>query len=196
MPAKNVVLIAEDALGMSVLKRIIKEFNPTLCIHLEKIAGGFGDIKKNCHKYIEASRVVPHIVLTDLDNHDCPVTLMTQWGVNALPDCCLFRVAIKEIESWVLADRSGFASFLKVTINSIPAYPEQEGNPKEILLNLAKRSRLSLAKDLLPDPNSSARIGPFYNERLGEYVMNAWDIRAALLNADSLKRAIQRIENL
>jgi hypothetical protein len=50
----------------------------------------------------------------------------------------MVRVAVREVESWVLADRRRIANFLSAPLNSIPMDPEQLDDPKMALLTLAR----------------------------------------------------------
>lgn len=43
-------------------------------------ARGFGALKRGMAKFREASKSLPHIVLTDLDRYPCPPALLDDWG--------------------------------------------------------------------------------------------------------------------
>lgn len=197
MPNTNVALIGEDELCLAILKKLINQFNPTLCIHYELITRGFGNIKNSIAKFDQASRVVTHIILTDLDRHPCPISLIEDWKVPNNRENLIFRIAVREIEAWLLADRNGFAEFLGIRSQIIHPYPEQIEDPKSLLLQLAGRSRRAgLSKDLVPGKNSTALIGPLYNERLTQFIINSWNPNSASANSESLDRAIRRIEQI
>ena len=53
----------------------------------------------------------------------------------------MFRAAVMEVESWVMADRAGFAAFLSIPLHHIPSPTDDILNPKEFLVSLAKRSQ-------------------------------------------------------
>jgi len=70
------------------------------------------------------------------------------------------------------------------------ASPEQIRDPKSELFRLVSRSRKKQIKqDILPK-DRFARIGPNYNERLGEFVFYFWDVSRAMQRSNSLKRTI------
>lgn len=198
MPNTFVALVGEDELCMAVLKKLINQFNPTLCIHYEFVTRGYGNIKNNISRYVQASNNISHIILTDLDQYPCPLSLIHDWNIpNTKRENFIFRIAVKEVEAWLLADRVGFANFLKVNPQVIPPYPEEIVDPKQHLLKIASRSRVSgLARDLLPTKNSTAIIGPLYNERLTKFISDTWNAATAAENSNSLLRAIKHIQEI
>lgn len=189
-----VVLVSEDELSESVLRRLLahsgRPFNVTGCIS----ARGFGNIKRGVPTYKSACKAVPHIVLTDLDNAPCPPALISSWGLANCPSELMFRVAVREIEAWLLADVDGMSAFLSVPATRFPTHPEAEPDPKQTLLNIARRSRQRRMRDeIVPPPGSSASQGPFYNQHFCRFVRDNWDVQRATLKAPSLARMIQRL---
>jgi len=145
---------------------------------------------------VNASRALPHVVLTDLDQIRCAPLLRQQWGVTDLPKSMLFRVAVRESEAWVLADRAGFADFAGIPVNKVPAAPEILADPKQELVNLVRRSRNKrLAAELVPAQGSAVSIGPLYNERLSQFVRETWSMEAAMANSPSLARTVSRLQS-
>jgi hypothetical protein len=178
----SVALVAEDDLSMAVMNRLVAASGRPIEVSRRLVERGFGNIKRSVSKYRQASKVIPHVVLTDLDRAACPSALRAEWGVADLPTSMLFRVAVRETESWLLGDRHG-----------LPQNPETLQDPKQSLINLVRRSRKRrLREELVPAHGSSASIGPLYNERLGEFVAQSWDIDAASQTCLSLQRARQR----
>lgn len=55
-----------------------------------------------------------------------------------------FRIAVREVEAWLLADAEQAAGFLAVPLARIPAEPETLPDPKATLIALAGRSRKEL----------------------------------------------------
>jgi len=108
------------------------------------------------------------------------------------------RVAVREVEAWLLADRSRLAGFLSVSAGAIPASPEAEDDPKQTLVNLAARSRRrDIRIDMVPRPGSGKNVGPAYTARLIEFISagdNPWSPVDAALRADSLRRCMSALE--
>ena len=194
MISHSVVLAVEDELSAAVLRRLLEQFQVGLSIDRLINARGYGALKAGLEKFKSASHVLPHVILTDLDRYPCPPALLEDWKAVSLPPGCLLRVAVREVEAWLLADREGLADFLTVALNKFPEYPETELDPKQKLINLARKCRSRrLSAELVPAPGSSAPIGPGYNARFCEFVVNYWNIDRARNRAPSLDRAINRI---
>jgi len=138
------------------------------------------------------------VLLTDLDRKECAPTLIGEWlGRQAKPEGLLFRVAVREVEAWLLADKQNFASFARVPLAKLPEAPEDLDDPKQTLLNLVTRySPASLKKDLVADHGHGPRQGLVYNERLSQFVRACWDLEEASMRADSLARTRRRIGEL
>ncbi len=193
--ALEIALVVEDALSLAVMERLLSFAGRSYVVKLPMVTRGAGKIKTSVQRYRQASHVLPHVVLTDLDQVDCPVALLTQWGVSPLPVNMLFRVAVREVESWLLADRVGFAAFAGVAVNKVTQQPESLPDPKQELINLMRRSRnRRLASELVPPAGSAVSIGPLYNERLSAFARSSWDVNAALVSAPSLARTVARLQ--
>jgi hypothetical protein len=108
-----------------------------------------------------------------------------------------FRIAVREVESWLLADRESLAAFLGVAESRIPLQPEALANPKETLVNLASSSRRRPIRiDMTPRPASGRSVGPAYTSRLIEYTQSNWRPDIAARHADSLLRLCNRVTEL
>lgn len=189
-----IALIVEDELSGAVMRRLIAATGRNFVIDRMINARGHGQIKSGIGKFRTSSYALPHVVLTDLDRYPCPPALLDNWGATDLPPQFLFRIAVREVEAWLLADREGIAEFLHVAVSKVPHAPEAEDDPKRTLINLARRSRKKrLAQELVPAPDSAAPIGPLYNARLSEFVNDKWDVDRAKLLADSLFRTLNRL---
>jgi len=147
--------------------------------------------------YNNAARRVPWIVLVDLDRDaDCAPPLRSAWVPQPASHLC-FRVAVREVESWLLADVERLADFLGVSRSRVPAQPESLNDPKETLVNLARTSRRrDIREDLVPRPEGGRRVGPAYSSRLIEFVSGRWRPEIAARRAESLRRAIACLTRL
>lgn len=191
---QSIAVVVEDELSGAVMRRLIAATGRDFAIDRMINARGYGQIKSGIGKFRTSSYALPHVVLTDLDRYPCPLALLDNWGVIDLPPQLLFRIAVREVEAWLIADREGIAEFLHVAVGKVPHAPEAEDDPKRTLLNLARRSRKKrLAQELVPALGSSAPIGPLYNARLSEFVNEKWNIDQAKLVADSLSRTLNRL---
>lgn len=131
-------------------------------------------------------------VLVDLDRSpDCAPELVAE----ALPDPAdgmCFRVAVREVEAWLLADRVGFARWAGVPASRIPVDVEAIVRPKEQLVGIVRGSRYRERREaLVPHPDSGRVEGPAYTSALTAFVASVWDVAAAASATPSLARAIR-----
>lgn len=191
---RDVLLVVEDELSGVVLRKIVEQFGNGLFVYNVLPMGGFGRIRNSIQRFKNASKSVPHIILTDLDRCDCAPDLLRDWGVDAVSKDLLFRVAVREVEAWLLADREGVAGYLNLPLVKMPQQPEQENDPKQTLFNLVRKcKKRSLIGELLPAAGSRASVGPLYNARMGSFARDNWNVQRAVINSDSLSRAVKRI---
>jgi hypothetical protein len=157
---------------------------------------GKSQLVRNLGGYNAAALRLPWLVLIDLDNEPCPVDYAT--AVLPAPASMMCRrVVVREIEAWLLADRSGFASWAGVSVARVPADAEALVDPKRSLVNVVRGSRnRNLRNDIVPRPTSGRSVGAGYNSRLREFVATHWDLQAALRNSDSLWRAYNCLQKL
>lgn len=188
-------LVYEDVLSGLVLRKLLS-VNSALCLVGTHNKHGFGGIKKHILGYNAAAEHLPFIVLTDLDTHPCPPDLIKEWGIVNHHRNLIFRIAVHATESWLLADREGFAKYLGINPKNIPLSPDSILDPKQKLLSLVEKSRKrDLKEDILPRYRGD-KFGPDYNGRLGDFVQNFWDASKARLSSRSLDKAIKRIEEI
>jgi len=192
----EVMLVVEDVASEHVLRRILRHALPDASIAGVNVSGGFGQIKARMGRYLNACNVFPHLVLTDLDTYRCPIALMSEWGLpDQLPESLIFRVAIREVEAWLMADRERIAEFLQVPVTKIPADVESEVDPKRCLINLARRSRSKrFAVEFCPADGSKASQGVLYNDHLIRFTTELWRVDVARRGSESLDRALRRLE--
>jgi hypothetical protein len=109
-----------------------------------------------------------------------------------------FRVAVREIEAWLLADGKRLARFLNISTALIPPDPESLTDPKQTLLGLVRRTRQTTLKRLmLPQPGTSGRVGPGYVRGILGFLNHKtypWRPQVAAQNAESLRRCIRALE--
>jgi len=124
----------------------------------------------------------------------CPPAVVDAWLPRRDPGM-LFRVVVREVESWLLADRTNLADFLRVAVAKVPSAPEEEIDPKQSLVNLARKSRSAEIRRLLvPAKGSSATEGPAYTSEMRRFVDNHWDVAEARKNAPSLASCLKALE--
>lgn len=190
------VNIMENGNNPSLPRLIFEEGTPW-------IAGGYGDIKT---KYLPAMKNMAEkngicsIVLVDLDKEECAPSLIRQWFSldNDIPIVLhpqlIFRVAVRETESWLMADRKKFARFMKMPIVNVPHNPDHLRDPKrkifELISQYCKKQRCRML------PSSGSHIGEDYNSSLCQFIQSQWRPEEAASYSDSLKRMIFSLRKL
>lgn len=140
----------------------------------------------------------PWLVIVDLDNDaDCAPSFLKQCKLN-LSSCMCFRIAVRAVEAWLLADRQSIATFLRVPASQITPRPERDLlDPKAEMVKLASQSSdARLRAAIVPRPGSGRSIGSGYTACLIEYVHKYWRPSIAAQNADSLRRALDCIQHV
>ena len=193
-----VYLAVEDGLGEAIADRLVEEENEGMHVAVRVGRRGNSYLRENLPRFVQISQTLPVFLLTDLDRCTCPVGLINRWRGNmSLPQEMLFRIAVREAEAWLLADREGFAGFSGVSLDRMPEHPESLADPKEALLNLIRRyGRRAIKADILPERKSTAKVGPAYNQVLCTFVQKSWSPQRAGEVAQSLKRTQIRIHEL
>ena len=160
-----------------------------------------GSIESRIHGLNQRALYIgPVLALADLDRPmSCPVALVEQYvrGLRIAPNM-LIRIAVLEIESWILADREGIAEWLAVPSNIVSRAPEELNDPKRSMVQLASRSAHRCLREAIAPLSvlGTSRTGPGYNEMVSEFVALQWNPEAARYNSPSLDRAITRIGEL
>jgi len=187
-------VVVEDGLSEQVARRLLAESNRSFHINSVISRGGNGYLKTKIAALNKSAQVLPFFVLTDLDMGICASALIKEWLPSYKSHNLIFRVAVREVEAWLLGDRDGIAKFLGISVDITPTNPEALPDPKRALLQLATRTRKAEVRHrLLPRRSSSAMQGPDYNGCLAEYVASHWKPSAASLLCPSLAKCRIRI---
>jgi hypothetical protein len=139
----------------------------------------------------------PIFILTDLDDTVCAPSLIQNWrGSHDFPENLLLRVAVREAETWLLADKIGTADLLGVSPAKIPNDPENINDPKSFLLNLARQAKRDVRSELIISKGAIASQGLGYNRILSKFAATDWDFDAAAHRSGSLAKASMRLAEL
>lgn len=194
MPSIPINLAVEDVLSEVVVRTILARSGREYHVGTAYGRTGFGYLRSTIFGWNAAAKGVPFMLLTDLDKYGCPAELISDWlNVPKHPNL-MFRVAVREVESWLLADRGNLSRFLSVPVALIPLDPDHIEDPKGTLVSVAARSRSRDIKGrIVPRRNSTAKQGPDYNGCLAEFVRDHWDLVVASANSNSLTRMLSRV---
>jgi hypothetical protein len=160
---------------------------------------GVEHLLKRAAAYNQAAIHGPWILLLDLDHRGtCAPELMGKVLPNPAPHMC-FRIAVRQIEAWLLADRERIAEYLGVRQARVPADPDALEDPKQAMVDLAAASSRSLVRrEMVPRPGGGRQTGPAYAGRLIEFASDPrlWRPRVAAESSQSLRKAANAIGTL
>lgn len=194
---RYVALATEDKLSEEVGQRLVDDAGSDLTVTLRLRRGGFGYLKSRMRNFCELAHRMPVLLLTDLDAAQCPVTLIEDWSRNNIvPDQFIFRVAVRQVESWLLADRESIANLFKISLRRLPGNPDKLPDAKRLLLQLASKAPRRLREELLAVRGATASQGLGYNTILSDFVRCHWNPTRAAQRSDSLNRARLRLSEL
>ena len=195
----SVFLYAEDELCQVLGEAILHHVDAHARV-VSRATGGFGVIKASLSKYGQLSRQVPVLVVVDLDRAACPVALMEAWGVDGgrFPDLC-FRIAVRECESWLMADPEAAARYFGMQPVHLPREPDDEEDPKASFLSVLRRrsrGKRRLIDEMLPAKGAESVVGLGYNTHLRAFVETEWSVARAMTRSESLARAVRGVHTL
>jgi len=127
-PSQIILSVAvEGDLDEVALRRLLAEAG----LPFGKVYGKAGKdrLRNRIHDYNNAARLMPWIVLVDLDREaECAASLCRSWLPEPAPKLML-RVAVRALESWLLADGEAISEYLGVSRDRVPLAPDSEPDP-------------------------------------------------------------------
>lgn len=194
---KGLYIATEDTLTEAVAERLILDAGGGLRVDVKISGKGSGNLKKKLPELTRVAYSLPVLLITDLDRVACAPLLISIWkGRGKFPQDLLFRVAVREVESWLMADAEALANLLKIRCTKIPIEPDTIGDPKRTLLELAKKAPRTIREELIKAPGAIAAQGIGYNSVLGQFVREDWSAERAAARSPSLASARRRIDEL
>jgi hypothetical protein len=185
----------EGIVDEAVLRTIVESVGAELSYVYP--VGGKPQLDKRLSGYNEAAKYSPWCVLRDLDmDAVCPADLIDRLLPAPASAMCL-RIVVRAVEAWLMADRQRMASFLSVSSAAIPVSPEDADDPKETIINAARRSRKTAVRNgMVPRPGSGRSVGAGYTSLMIEYARTRWRPEVAAESSESLRRCIVCLKNL
>lgn len=191
-----VTIAGEGRLDLDVAEKLVLHYGGEVGNRYDK--GGKPGVQSKIGGYNnDAARTnMPWLVLLDLNSDECPPSLRTKLLNEPAPFMC-FRIAVREIESWLMGDAESLASYFGVSRSLIPPEPEKLDKPKESLIQLAKRSnKREIREGIARKGSAQLELGPRYTALMRKYARNNWRPEVAAERADSLRRAMACVSKL
>ncbi|GMA51375.1 hypothetical protein GCM10025857_27320 [Alicyclobacillus contaminans] len=187
-------VVVEGLVDEAIADRLLREIGIPGDRYIISVRGGRAKIMSKLQNYNYAASRQPWVIFMDLDNDECAPSLIARYLPSPNAGMCL-RVAVREVESWIMADPTHLANFLGLSPSVVPTSPDAEEDPKLKLLQLARRSRRrDIREDLVVERNGTLREGPAYAGRLQRFVREEWDVQRAAERSDSLLRCIRGLQ--
>lgn len=181
--------VLSEAIGLRLLSELPVPVTPSLLLR----KSGFGYLRAGMHNWRQLAQRQCVLILTDLDQIACPVAMRSDWlGKTPVPAGLLLRIAVREIESWVLADHEALRLLLGPK-GTLPPKPDTLPDPKQHLLKLAKLAPRAIRDDLVKEKGAIASQGIGYNQRLTAWVSTDWSPERAAQRSPSLHRTRLRL---
>ncbi|MBX3659726.1 MAG: hypothetical protein KF740_14940 [Ramlibacter sp.] len=154
-------------------------------------AGGGSKFWPIAVRYNEAGNYTNIIGLADLEQAACAPTLLA----SKLPQKAAkfhLRLAVRMLESWLMADRQSLAAFLRIPIATVPADPDNDAHPKRRLVEMARRSTSKVIREAMIPDDSGSVVGADYVATMCRFITEHWQCARARQISPSLERACNR----
>lgn len=191
----RVNVLVEGSTDAPIAKRLLEHSG----LEVGTVFGRSGkpDLLRRLPHYNKAAQFSPWFVIVDLDmDSQCATQALQKW----LPDPSngmRFRIAVRAIEAWLLADKENMAQFLGVSLSRLQHNFDLEPDPKATLIAIASHSRnRSIREDIVPRPMSGAKVGPLYVPQLTRFATELWKPDIASNESESLRRCLQALSTL
>ena len=191
----SLVIVVEGDTDIPVARALAADAR--LGVAVVQDMGGKSRLDARLSGFNNAAKGTPWFVLRDLDTDaGCAPEFLTQ--VPLTPSAWMvFRLAVREVESWLLADIEGMSKFLHVPATQFPADPDAESDPTVTLVNLARKSsRTAIQKAFIPAQGANTQVGPLYETSIIEFGARHWDLNRACGRSASLRRARAAMRDL
>lgn len=187
----SIPAVVEGYLEAVFLPVVLAQFGRADLQPTIRTAGGGAKFWPIAVRYNKAGEHTAVIGLADLEQADCAPALLA----SELPRKSAgfhLRIAVRMLESWLIADRQSLAAFLKVPIAAIPADPDSEAHPKRKLAELSRKSTSKAIRDAMMPDDSGGIVGADYVATMSEFMKNHWQCARARKLSPSLERACNR----
>lgn len=194
---KQILVIGEDQLTCALGEQLVSELLPGWALPLPPInKKGITKLIPEIPRFVQqAKHMQPVLCIADTDGK-CPKEQISAWLPHSVPKSFLFRLAVAEAESWLIADRRALSDYFGIPEKHVSKTPDEEIDPKRHLLSLARKSTNRVLRLEVVSQTDSSKQGSGYNPHLCHFVKMHWLAKRAADNSPSLARAVRRIAHL
>lgn len=143
MSLNSVILAVEDSLSDAVSTKILQYFGIEIHVRIPNTYQGNTYLRRRAAELNRSAKGPLYVFMfTDLDSPKrCAPELIQSWVKAPLNPGFFLRVAVMEIESWIMADRGALAAFLSIPVGRIPGTPDDILYPKDSWCPLPAEAR-------------------------------------------------------
>lgn len=193
MNSTVITLGVEDLPGELVLRRLLRTHRRLKVKDEVRGLQGEGYLKANLPIWNRAASLLPMLVLLDLDRGCAPGKLRSVLPDDPHPNL-LLRIAVHEVEAWLLADHEAMADWAGIPLVKLPADADAVTDPKRELVNLVRRhSPARLKRSIVPGDGEQRQTAPGYNDAMEQLILRHWEPERAERHSRSLASARARI---
>lgn len=191
----QLVVVGEDALCCALGQRLVAHALPGWSLAVPPIdTRGVTNLLPKLARYINMARHGPSVFCLADSDQVCPVDLLKKWLAHAPPTGFVLRLAVREAESWVLADGQGMRDHFRVPLPKLPHQPDELVDPKRDLLKfLSRYAPAQLRREMVQASPTQLSMGTGYNAGLRDFVSVTWRPDRAADQSPSLRRALVRL---
>ena len=192
-----VYFAVEGETDVPVAERLIRFFG--LDPQPTRTAGGKSRLDARIPEMNRSGVAINWLILRDLD-HDAPCAsalIRRLLARKRLAPKVLLRVPIRAVESWMLADVTGFAVEFATAEPRLPDRPDDLDDPKQGLIEACRYSvQRAIREAMVPRPGSGRKVGPEYTSRLVSFARRTWSPERAAQRSPSLRRTLTALRKM
>lgn len=194
MTVSGVHLVGEGSTDIALLQRLADDHG--VAVRRVWSTGGADALDRALPRYAKAALSTGDtwIALRDLDRHDCAASLVGHL-IPKPPASMHLRIAVRQLEAWLLADADGLSRTLRIRPNAIPLDVEDLDDAKAKIASLASHATSPLIRKNVA-PRRGHRVGAGYTAVVGEFIRAEWSWKRARERSDSLDRCCRLFERL
>jgi hypothetical protein len=188
----EVSIAVEGLSDEAVVRRIVRDHG----MRVKNVFGlrGKHHLDQRLNAFNSAAKYGAWLVVRDLDHDAVCAAALARDRLPSPNSGMRFRIAVRALEAWLLADAEGIAAYFGVARHHVPHTPERISDPKAALIEVARRSRSrAIREDMLPSEGTTARVGPGFIARINEFASSDWSWERGAKRSESLGRCVKSV---
>jgi hypothetical protein len=190
-----ITLVFEDDLHKAVLQRVLN-VDDSRTHWVPKY--GKSEIDKRDSAYVQAALHQTVVILRDLDKDAvCAPEFLALRNIPCDQAGLFYRLAVRTVESWVMADKEGFKAYFQCKSGLIDqSNLDGLDRPKDFALEQIFKGSMpaSKKKGIVSFKSGAYRQQYDYNPQMTRFVQTSWSPDRAVENSDSFRRFLDAMQ--